>query len=141
MHKFSWNPCKDGPCSCGGNRDHGSYTSSLCCLADYPQIQPLETSIYCITAPWAESPGVTYLGISGLSSLLLSGWAASHPKSHLGKDPLSGPPGGLAGFRSSQARRFSSSLAVAQKPLRSLPLESLHRAAPNMAVASPRVRE
>lgn len=37
-------------------------------------------------------------------------------KVSLGKDPLSGPPGGLAGFRSSQARGFSSSLAMAQKP-------------------------
>ena len=46
----------------------------------------------------------------------MSGWAASHPKSQLGEDPLSGPLGGLAGFRPSQAQGLSSLLAVAQEP-------------------------
>ena len=32
-----------------------------------------------------KNPGVTYLGISGSSFLLLSGWAASHPKFHWGR--------------------------------------------------------
>lgn len=59
------------------------------------------------------------LGTSGSSShdvtVLPSGWDASHPKSQPGKALLSGPPGGLAEFRSS-VQGLSSSLTVAQQP-------------------------
>lgn len=70
--------------------------------------------------------------------MLLSGWDASHPKSHLGEDP---PPSPLRWFGRIHFLTSSWVLFPAGcgpgAPLRSLPPGSLLRAAPNMAAGFP----
>ena len=69
------------------------YTSSLCCLADYSQMQPLETtSIDCVTAPWAESR-------CGLPGYL---WLKLYPAIRLGCLSSKVSPGEGPTFRSSR---------------------------------------
>ena len=121
LHKFSWNPGEDGPCSVAGP-ETGAGTLVLCAVQQIiPKYNPLKQQALTVSHSlgWESRRGLPgYLWLK-LSPAVRLGCLSS--KVSLGKDPLSGPPGGLAGFRSSQARGFSSSLAVAQKPLRSLP--------------------
>lgn len=111
-----------------------AYTSSLCCLADYsPNATPWNNKHWLCHSSLLSSD-VAYLGILlKLSPAIRLGCLI---QSFTGEGPTFRSSRWSKRLRSSQARGFSSSLAVAQKPLRSLP-PSLHRAAPNVAAASP----
>lgn len=79
-----------------------------------------------------------WLKLSQEVTVLLSGWATSHPKSHLGEDPPPSPLRwcGRIHFLTSSWVPFPAGCGPGA-PLRSLPPGSLLRAAPNMAAGFP----
>lgn len=79
-----------------------------------------------------------WLKLSQEVTVLLSGWATSHPKCHLGEDPPPSPLRwcGRIHFLTSSWVPFPAGCGPGA-PLRSLPPGSLLRAAPNMAAGFP----
>lgn len=115
LHKSSWIQ-HDGPCTCGTNRDQGSYTSSLCCLADYPpKYNPLKQAF---TA--SQLLGLKFrCGLPGylwLKLPLLSGWSPLIQSSLWGRTHFQVLQVVWQGSGSSRSRIHFPSLASPEAP-------------------------